>query len=398
VVAMRFEGMSVEQRRLEMVKAFEAGMCGVDVCRLYDVSRDTLYRWVGRYRAAGEAGLVNRSTRPRSSPGRIPVRLERLIVSYRAAHPRWGPRRIRAELARRDGIERPPAISTIQNVLIRNQLLVAAARTDDGPAPAVQRFERHHANELWQTDTKELGFGWGSPWVAGFLDDASRHCLALEWFWTVRSDDMVTVFDHAVTRVGFPVQVLADRGSIMTGRTTRTVSRFERHLWTHGVITINGRGYHPQTQGKMERLWRTLIEWFADHPIDHPDQLTASLDAFRWHYNHERPHQALPGDITPAERFTALPLAVADPVAARSRNHRTSIRSVAANGVVGYGEWGINVGRAWAHTKVVVTDTGFTITVSAPDGTTIRSVDPDYDTDYYPQPPDPLLTGRPPRH
>ena len=75
-------------------------------------------------------------------------------------------------------------------------------------------------------------------------------------------------------------------------RVKQCVNRFERHVWGHGVYTLNGRARHPQTQGKVERYHRTLNEWLTDHgPFDTVNELNASLRRFRYHYNHERPHQ-----------------------------------------------------------------------------------------------------------
>ena len=70
---------------------------------------------------------------------------------------------------------------------------------------------------------------------------------------------------HAISeRVLLNDQVGKPRAS--TARSKSGVGPFERHLWQQGVATINARPYHPQTQGKVERLHRTLREWLTTTP------------------------------------------------------------------------------------------------------------------------------------
>jgi hypothetical protein len=82
-----------------------------EVCRRRGISRQTFYVYQRRFMAEGPAGLEERSRRPKVSPGRLEPLLEAEICSLRRQHPRWGARRIRAELLR-GGVE-APAISTV---------------------------------------------------------------------------------------------------------------------------------------------------------------------------------------------------------------------------------------------------------------------------------------------
>jgi transposase len=114
--------VSMEELRLEVLLEPErTGDSVAEVCRRRGISRETFYIYRRRYLAEGPEGLVPRSRRPRSSPARIEPALEAEICRLRAKHPRWGARRIRAEL-RRAGSE-PPAQSTIHQVLRRNHLV-----------------------------------------------------------------------------------------------------------------------------------------------------------------------------------------------------------------------------------------------------------------------------------
>jgi transposase InsO family protein len=377
----------MEQRR-DMLNAVERGELSVtEACQLYRVSRETFYVWKRRRDAEGDAGLENRSSCPQRSPGRMPPLLEGQIVDMRQAHPRWGARRIGVELRRR-GVD-PPTRSTIHRVLVRNGLV--NVNVEPSEPPALQRFVRGSANELWQIDAKDVLLRDGTlTRVISALDDHSRMCGWVQAFAALSMDAAIEVFDAATLELGLPESVLSDRGTIFTGIIKQCVNAFERHVWALGVYTINGRGYHPQTQGKVERYHRTLGEWLTDHgPFNTIAELNESLAAFRHYYNQERPHQGDGmNDRTPAEVFATAPKATCNPTRAAERCRRETVRRTTPVGGVGYGEWTIGLGRAWARSQVRIIDYGSIIEIYSADGDLIRDAKPDHTRTY-------LGTGKP---
>jgi transposase InsO family protein len=374
---MRIEGVGVAEQRLDMVRAVKQdGLSVTEVCQLWGVSRQTYYVWERRYEAEGVDGLADRSSRPRSSPRRIQANLESFIVELRQTHPRWGARRIKAELTRRG--RKPPSKSTIHTVLVRNGLVRPLPREPK----ANLRFERDSPNELWQTDAKEVPLANGTiAQVISVLDDHSRLCCAVDAFAELAGEHAVSLFDDAARAWGLPFSVLADRGVTFTGRGTNTVVRFERHLWARGVLTINGRPYHPQTQGKIERYHRTLGEWLDDQgSIADLAALRSLLVLFQRDYNECRPHQGI-DDMTPLERWSASAPRGPAPELTADRRRRESIRSTGANGNLYYGEWVIGLGRAMASSKVRVVDLAYVIEIYAGDQL-VRSVIPDHTRSY----------------
>jgi transposase len=167
--------VSMQELRMEVLLEGErTGESVTEVCRRRGISRASYYRFRRRYLEEGAAGLAPRSRRPRSSPGQIDTELEAEIVRLRKRQPRWGARRIHAELARA-GIE-PPAVATIHRALRRNHLVA--------PQPArrpkaTRRFERELVNDLWQIDGTQLKLDGGEPaWIVDCLDDHARFLLA----------------------------------------------------------------------------------------------------------------------------------------------------------------------------------------------------------------------------
>jgi transposase len=103
-----------------------------EVARRFGVSRQAVQRWKTCYRSGGLEALADRSKGPKSSPWQVPAEVEALVCEMRRAHPRWGPRRIRAELAKRpefiDSASRVPPRSSIYRILVRFDLLTVKPR------------------------------------------------------------------------------------------------------------------------------------------------------------------------------------------------------------------------------------------------------------------------------
>ena len=133
--------------RLTMVLRIEAGRPVAHVAAEMGISRPTAYKWWSRWQDEGPAGLVDRSSRPRSCPHQTPVELEAEIARLRS-EARWGPARIALCL----GI---PS-STVHRVLVR----LGINRLDWFDRPTgrrIRRYERAHPGELVHVDIKKLG-------------------------------------------------------------------------------------------------------------------------------------------------------------------------------------------------------------------------------------------------
>src|SRR3954462_10199663 len=110
------------EQRYQAVLEVDAGVPGVEVAQPFGVSRQAVHRWVARYRDGGLEALADGSKRPRHSPGQVDGEIEALVCRPRRESPRWGPGRLRAELARR-GVTPLPHRSSIYRILLRFQLV-----------------------------------------------------------------------------------------------------------------------------------------------------------------------------------------------------------------------------------------------------------------------------------
>ncbi|WP_405913514.1 IS481 family transposase [Streptomyces sp. NBC_00963] len=279
----------------------------------FQVSPTTAQRWAGRYRQLGEAGLSDRSSRPHRSPRRTPTRTERRVIKVRLSR-RWGPARIAHLL----GL----VPSTVHRILVRFGL-ARLAHLDRATGRVIRRYERDRPGELVHVDIKKLGnipnggghktlgrpagrktrSGTGYSYIHTAVDDHSR--LAYSEILTDEKKETATGFwqrAHAYfASCGITVErVLTDNGAC-----------YKSHLW-HETLTAAGiahkrtRPYRPQTNGKVERLNRTLLdEWAYAKPYQSEQERRDAYPAWLHTYNHHRGHTALKGK-PPATRVPNL--------------------------------------------------------------------------------------------
>jgi transposase len=113
--------LNVVEQRYRAVLEVLSGTPVIEVADRYGVARQTVHRWMSRYRSGGIVGLADRSHAPKRHPRQTAAEVEAVICELRRAHRRWGPRRLVCEMDRRghQGLSR----STIYRVLVRHQLI-----------------------------------------------------------------------------------------------------------------------------------------------------------------------------------------------------------------------------------------------------------------------------------
>jgi transposase InsO family protein len=379
-VGVALKVVSMQELKLAVLLEPErTGVSVAEVCRRQGISRASYYRYRRRYLEEGVDGLEPRSRRPRSSPGQIDPLLEVEIVTLRKRHPRWGARRIHAELVRAGLV--PPAVATIHRALKRNHLIAAQPPRR---RKADKRFEREFANDLWQIDATQIALADSDPvWVVDVLDDHARFLLAALAVASPTGEAAWACFIAASGAYGLPRQLLSDNGLIFTGRLFGVQVAFERKLAEAGVELINAAPAHPQTLGKLERFHRTLKEWLRDEgpPLD-LEHLQLLLDRFRAHYNSERPHQGI-ANQTPAERYLPgrqaeqpLEPTLSEADTTPSYPPHALLRKVDGRGIIGYEGLGIIIPRRYAGATVRILEVGELVHVYLGDQL-IRALAPD---------------------
>jgi len=275
----------------------------------FQVDPKTVRKWRDRFLEEGKAGLVDRSSRPKRSPMRTPRRLRQRVVTLRKKR-RWGADRIAHEV----GL----AASTVQQILNT----AGCGRLDRGDRATnlepVRRYERNRPGELIHVDVKKIaaipdGGGWrmhgrgndghgghsgaGYRYIHTALDDRTR--LA----YSEILDD-----EQAATAAAFWARAaawFAAHGVRCERVITDNGSCYRSGLWHRACASSNTtvkktRPRRPQTNGKVERFHRILLEeWAYIRPWTSEPERHAGYAGFMHFYNHHRPHGAL-GWATPA--------------------------------------------------------------------------------------------------
>jgi transposase InsO family protein len=290
----------------------------------FQVSPTTASRWAHRYQQQGAAGMADRSSRPRTSPNRMPRRLERRIVGLRVAR-RLGPARIAFRL----GL----SPSTVHAVLARYHC-PPLAHLDRGSGRPVRRYERARPGELVHVDVKKLGNipdggGWRTAGIVQGLKNRRatttirrnyRPVIGYSYLHTALDDHSRLVYTEILgderkeTAAAFLSRAAAwyAAAGITIERVISDNGACYRSLpWAQTCAALaithkRTRPYRPQTNGKVERFHRTLAdEWAYARPYNSETERRQALDPWLHIYNHHRGHTAL-GGLPPASRVPNL--------------------------------------------------------------------------------------------
>lgn len=284
----------------------------------FQVSVTTAARWAARYRDHGEGGMVDRSSRPAGSPQRTSARRERRIIAIRVNR-RWGPARIGYLLGLHP--------STVHRVLSRYGL-ARLSWLDRATGRVIRRYEHARPGDLVHVDIKKLGRipdGGGHRSIgraAGNQNRTGTEANRRPGYAFLHN----AVDDHS--RLAY-TEILADeKKETAAGFWERANAYFEScGVVVKRVLTDNGscyrsyafkdalgpeikhkrtRPYRPQTNGKVERYNRTMLdEWAYAKPYGSESERVAAFPEWLHHYNHHRGHTSLKGQ-PPASRVTNL--------------------------------------------------------------------------------------------
>ena len=293
--------LTVFGRQLLVNRVEALGWPVAHAAAMQGVSRATAYKWLRRYRAEGEAGLLDRSSRPHRSPRALSADHAQAIVTARIER-RWGPHR----LAYLTGHPR----STVYATLRRAGL--SRLRDTDRPTGIPVRYVACHPGALVHQDHKKLGRvpdggghrvhgrstevrprGWGYDHFEVVVDDRSR----VAFVGPVpgeRPADAARALELAASefaRLGVRIErVLTDNGGPYRSHA------YAATLTELGARHKRTRPYRPQTNGKAERFIKTMLaEWAYARPYRSNDERLAALAGWVDSYNFERTHTALAG-------------------------------------------------------------------------------------------------------
>jgi transposase InsO family protein len=291
--------LSLNKRRLLCCRVVEQEWTLTKAAEAAEVSVRCARKWVARYRAEGEIGLLDRSSAPARAPNRTCERRVAVIAALRRLR-FTGP-----EIA--ETLAMP--LSTVSGILQR----IGMGRLGRLGLEPAERYERDRPGELVHIDVKKLGrIARPGHRMLGRQSAGGRHRRRYEHGW-----EFVHIAIDDCTRLAY-VEVLDDeKATTAIAFLARAVAFYRRHgITVERLITDNGsayrstvhaiacramgirhlrtRPYRPQTNGKAERFIRTLLGgWAYGALYRNSTERTAALDAWLDYYNHQRRHSAL---------------------------------------------------------------------------------------------------------
>jgi transposase InsO family protein len=279
--------------RAKLMTLHQQGIPLTTLSAEFGVAREVLGRWWARYHVQDLAGLTPQSRRPHTSPSRVSARVETQILRLR------GQRLSAVRIAHALTIGH----STVQRVLERhgqNQLPRPAR-------PKPRRYEKQRPGELVHLDLKYLPAlrNARNDFEFAAVDDFSREAVV-----SIRTEATsgaaANFLEHVAATLPYAIEaVLTDNAFAFTMRHARhsdRLTRFQQACAALGIRHYLLRPYAPQSNGKVERFFRTVNdECLHIRPLFTFAARSRAVEDFVWYYNHERPHLSL-GGMTPVGR------------------------------------------------------------------------------------------------
>jgi transposase InsO family protein len=282
--------------KIGFIMDWEAAECSVSaLCDEYGISRTLAYKYIRRYQEKGIAGLWELSRAPQKVWNRTALEVELAVVQLRKRKPRWGALKIRESLQAELATQQLPAVSTIELILKRHDLV--KKRRQVRRIPVVHPiFVAEKPNVIWSADFKGQ-FRTGDMrycYPLTVMDSYSRYVLAVKGMYRPTFEGTKAVFETLFEEYGLPEQIHTDNGEpFASALSLARLTRLKVWFMDVGVSQVYSDPGHPEQNGSHERMHKEL-KAEATRPAAYSlGRQQNKFDEFRQEYNEVRPHQAL---------------------------------------------------------------------------------------------------------
>ena len=327
---------SVESERLQFIERYCAGEETVaELCRRFGISRKTGYKLIDRYEAYGEGGLLDLSRAPHHHPNATPTQVAERIVEAKRKRPTWGPKKIVARLRSIEPEVLWPSPSTASGILDRAGLVRRRKRRRRAASWGEPFAHAQHPNDVWSIDLK----GWFRTGDGKRIDpltaqDAmSRYLLVCDGLDRPTGPEVKRSLERAFREYGLPRVIRTDNGPPFASVGLGSLTPLSAWWVKLGIVPERIEPGHPEQNGRLERLHRTLKADTATPPEATRRRQRRALDHFRHSYNVERPHEALgqrPPSLLYVPSFKPYPARLSSP----QYGAGVTVRSVRSNGEI----------------------------------------------------------------
>lgn len=345
---MTWKGVTIMDQRVRFISEYlNAYFSVAELCRQFEISRKTGYKWINRYKEYGVEGLVEKSTQPLFCPHKTDHKMVKAIINQRKKHPSWGPKKILHTISLKYPRLSLPAISTTADILKKEGLILPGKRRLRRKHPGCPTGVANAPNDTWTVDYKgqfKMRNGlYCYPLTV--CDMYSRYLLGCDAHNSVSLRDTTNHFIELFDTFGLPNRIRSDNGVPFASSALARLSSLSVWWIKLGIYPELIEPGKPQQNGKHERMHRTLKKEATIPPKQNLKRQQKELDKFKVEYNEIRPHEALNMD-TPADVYQTSKRKMPKKVALYDYPSHFEVRLVSNNG-----------GLRWNNNRVPVSST-----------------------------------------
>jgi len=286
-----------------------------EIASIFRKSTRTIYRWIREIKSGDNQKQKVKRKRARKYPAHIFKR----IIELKRELPKRTALNIHF-LLKKEYRHSCPSIHLVRKYIASQGL----NKKDPNYKKGYVKFERDRPNDLWQIDI--AGVQWvgtlGKVYLHAILDDCTRFIVAAKYYKDQQGINIFCILRDAFEGYGRPNQILADNGRQFRNAIGELGTKYSRLLTLLDIQPIFASPHHPQTKGKLERWFGTVIKSFLNerkYQIEQNPNIT--LDKFNqlfsdwlYWYNFKKPHRSLLKSSPPAELYFKHPKRIYRPL------------------------------------------------------------------------------------
>lgn len=293
---MPWKIMDTMNQKIQLIVDFQSQYFSItDLSQKYGLSRNTVYKWLGRYEKFGVDGLKDQLRIPQHSPNQTNDDIVELIVAEKLKNRNRGPKKIFFRLKEQYPHINVPAPSTIGEWLKKRGLVKERKRRLRVP-PYTEPFHLCQTpNAVWSADYKGQFYTQNGRacYPLTISDNNSRYLLECQGLPGPRYLETRAVFETTFKEYGLPNAIRIDNGTPFASKVIGGLSRLSIWWIQLGIVPERIDKGCPQQNGRHERMHRTLKEETLYPVSRNMKEQQKRFDWFRFDYNHYRPHESL---------------------------------------------------------------------------------------------------------